>query len=145
MTYVEHLRKGFEKARAASATNQRITQLLNDFVNEVRREPSLSGWLELQKGQRSERRGQPPIAPSRVGLVPSWLEEADELILKRPHDRLLVCLVTRSVDGFPVELTYADQVVWCRSEDDLKLGLSYMLENAKIASLLQPPEIEASK
>lgn len=142
MTYGEHLKKGVERARAAALANERIDEILNEFRRDVGAASGKS--LQLQKGVIQERADRPSIG-NRSGIVPSWVTDSQELILGASPTRVVLCLVSRSVDGFPVELVYADQVAWCRSEDDLKLGLSKMLENPKIAALLQPEALVASK
>lgn len=139
MTFSEHLKKGLEKARAAATANARIDAVLLQF----RQELSSTTGLTQQKGLRSDRAGAPALAPHRQ-LTPSWSAETDEFILSSGGARSLVCMLTRSTDGFPVELVYADQVVWCRTEEDLRAALGDMLENAKIAAMLQPQALAAA-
>jgi len=135
MTFGDHLKKGVEKARAALVANNRVDVVLNQFSAKV--------GLPHQKGRRDDRAGAPPIAPHRH-LTPSWSTETDEFILGAGMDRKLVCLVTRSVDGFPVELVYADQGAGCRTEEDRREARGAMLENAKIEALLVPTEVAAA-
>ncbi|MDP3238689.1 MAG: hypothetical protein Q8S33_17420 [Myxococcales bacterium] len=136
MTFSEHQKRGLEKARAARVVNEAIDGVLQMFRDEVQSDLPLS----RQKGQRVDRVGVPSIDPRRT-VVPSWAIETDEFILGNRPNASLLCVITRSVDGFPVELVYADQVVWCRTVEDLEGALGDMLENAKIAAMLKPKEL----
>jgi hypothetical protein len=136
MTFAEHLKKGIEKARSAREANDRISAILTEFRREV------GGGLTHQSGS-NEDRAPVQIAEHR-NLKVSWATSTDEFIAHVDGERRLVFLVIRSVDGFPVQLLYADQLVWCRTEDELRSALGEMLENAKIAEWLKPQDVAAN-
>ncbi|MDX2014723.1 MAG: hypothetical protein SFW67_31285 [Myxococcaceae bacterium] len=141
MTFNDHLKKGLERAREARLVNARIDDVLQRFVEEVRGDVS----LDRQPGRRTDRPGVPSFDPGRR-IIPSWSILTDEFFLRggTASPRELVCVVSRSNSGFPVELAYADQTVWCESEADLEEALGEMLEHPRVATMLFPQQVAAN-
>ncbi|MCU0697193.1 MAG: hypothetical protein MUC96_11735 [Myxococcaceae bacterium] len=140
MTFDDHLKKGLARAREARSVNAQIDAVLQRFAAEVRGDVP----LDRQEGRRSDRPGVPTFDAGRR-IVPSWSIRTDEFFLRGgTGPRELLCVVSRADSGFPVELAYADQTVWCESEADLEEALGEMLEHPRIATMLFPQQVAAN-
>jgi hypothetical protein len=138
MTFSEHLKKGLERAKSAVRNHTLIRALLDKFVSEVSRESGRG----LQVVPFSA-----PLEPEdqRRHLRPSWQKEIlDVTLLQSGGMRTVLLRVTKSPEGFPVEVAYADQLVWCVDETELESCLGAALENGQVASLLQPEQVTAA-
>ncbi len=138
MTFSEHLQKGLEQARAAVKAHRAISALLNQFVSEVNQATHKDLRLEHARV---------PADPDdqRRHLKPSWQRDFTDVVLFGAGQAKTVLIrVTKAPAGFPAELAYADELVWCVDEGELESSLGRALENPQVASLLQPEQVTAA-